>query len=185
MKKLKPSFSSKPSQAEINNFCARVSLGEIAAVIKFLDKYGADFIDAKDVMSRTALIWAARDGHKDIVGLLLEKGANINHQDKYGITPLILAAWMGQEESVAFLLEKGALIDLKDLEGMTALMYARDRRLPEIAELLEQWPEMQRQQKEQHLAAELDEITKTVMGGLTKALPYKPPFKFPPPGGKP
>ena len=41
---------------------------------------------------RTAIHCAAENGVNEIVQILLENGANLNCQDKYGCTPLVLAA---------------------------------------------------------------------------------------------
>lgn len=43
----------------------------------------------------TALTLACSGGHKELVGLLIAKGANIEHRDKKGFTPLMLAATAG------------------------------------------------------------------------------------------
>ncbi len=39
----------------------------------------------------TPLHWAASRGHKEIVELLIAKGANVNAKNKYGTTPLDMA----------------------------------------------------------------------------------------------
>lgn len=36
-------------------------------------------MNAKDIISYTPLTWAARHGHKDIVRLLIEKGADVDY----------------------------------------------------------------------------------------------------------
>lgn len=41
-------------------------------------------VDAKDSTGRTALQWAAERGHKQMVQLLLERGANIDAEGRYG-----------------------------------------------------------------------------------------------------
>ena len=41
----------------------------------------------------TPLHWASLRGHKEVVVLLVEKGANVNAQDKHGDTPLYWAEW--------------------------------------------------------------------------------------------
>ncbi|KAI9674017.1 MAG: hypothetical protein M1829_003860 [Trizodia sp. TS-e1964] len=77
-----------------------------------------------DVTGKTALIWAAWNGHEAVVQLLLEKGANVEAKDNDGWTALIRAAWEGHEAVVQLLLEKGANAETKDNYERTALIYA-------------------------------------------------------------
>ena len=41
-------------------------------------------------VGRTALIWASGNGHREVVQLLLEHGADLQHQDNVSHTPLPL-----------------------------------------------------------------------------------------------
>ena len=59
----------------------------------------------------TALAIASRKGHKEIVELLLKKGAEPNIRDKYGTTPLHYAALYGRMAIVETLLHSGADVD--------------------------------------------------------------------------
>lgn len=81
--------------------------------IAALDKYGD-----------TALHYAARAGHEDIVVLLLKKGANIDAQNYNSDAPLHFASSNGHECAVRVLLEEGANICLKNAQGLTALHLA-------------------------------------------------------------
>lgn len=54
----------------------------------------------------------------------LERGADVNFQDKEGNTALIRAAYDGRTERVKILLKNGAAIDIQDNFGNTALMSA-------------------------------------------------------------
>ena len=55
---------------------------------------------------------AAEKGHKDIVKLLLDHGANIDVKDNDGETPIYRAAVKGHTETVKLLLDHGALSGL-------------------------------------------------------------------------
>ncbi|GFG17785.1 hypothetical protein IFM61392_10218 [Aspergillus lentulus] len=72
-----------------------------------------DWIDA-------ALEEAASHGHRSVVQLLHEKGANINVYSKDG-TPLVMAAAAGRGDVGEYLLENGADVHTNDKYGYTAL----------------------------------------------------------------
>uniref|UniRef100_A0A2M4DQL5 Putative rtk signaling protein mask/unc-44 n=1 Tax=Anopheles darlingi TaxID=43151 RepID=A0A2M4DQL5_ANODA len=59
----------------------------------------------------TALTLACAGGHEELVELLINRGANIEHKDKKGFTPLILAATAGHEKVVDTLLRNGAELE--------------------------------------------------------------------------
>ena len=67
----------------------------------------------------TPLHWAARQGHNDLVRLLLEKGADPNAVSKSGETPLHLTSSQGKIETAEILISKGADLNIKDLQGLT------------------------------------------------------------------
>ena len=73
----------------------------------------------------TALTLAAAGGHDELVELLINHGANIEHKDKKGCTPLILAASAGHAITVAILLDHNADIEAQsDRTKDTALSLA-------------------------------------------------------------
>jgi ankyrin repeat protein len=90
---------------------------EDKAVIRTLLKMGAD-VEAEN-KGRTALDWAAENGHEAVVGLLLEKGL-----DDDGRVALYWAAENGHEEAVGLLLKNGVDVNAKDEYGSTALHWA-------------------------------------------------------------
>jgi len=65
-------------------------------------------VNAHDCMGMTALTWASRSGHEEIVKMLLEReDVNPNQADtEYGGTPLSWAAMRGHEEVAKMLLER-------------------------------------------------------------------------------
>ena len=72
----------------------------------------------------TELILAASKGDVGKVNDLLEAGANVDAQNKYGMTALMYASEGNHAEIVDALLEADADIDAKNGEGSTALMIA-------------------------------------------------------------
>lgn len=70
----------------------------------------------------TPLIYAAREGHQDIVQLLLELGADPDAATQAGrATALHRAAFMGHQAIVQLLLAGGATPGMRDADGQTAL----------------------------------------------------------------
>ena len=74
--------------------------------------YEAYFPATPDEVSLDEMLsLACRQGKQDIVELLLESGANVNHRNKAGNTPLLEACSQGHVEAVHMLLDRGAGID--------------------------------------------------------------------------
>ena len=65
-------------------------------------------VDSRDDRGRTALMLAILHGHGDVVGLLLERGADPNAADVNGTTPLQAATAQEEPAIVAALRRKGA-----------------------------------------------------------------------------
>lgn len=105
----------------------------------------------------TALTLSCAGGHEELVTLLLQRGANIEHRDKKGFTPLILAgivvysscivehmflilyciATAGHANIVARLLENGANIEAQSERTKdTALSLACSGGKQEVVEVL-------------------------------------------------
>lgn len=72
----------------------------------------------------TPLIYAAFNGHAEVVGYLLDHGAEIDARADNGFTALIAAARGGHEEAAALLLKRGANPNARDERGETAMDYA-------------------------------------------------------------
>ena len=83
-----------------------------------------------------ALTDGAYDGDAAKVRNMLEKGANVNHRDKFGGTALMNASLNGHGTIVKLLLEKGAKLDLQSSDGWTALMMASKRGHEAIVKML-------------------------------------------------
>jgi ankyrin repeat protein len=84
-------------------------------------------VDAKENIRRTALgtalgtalVLAARNGHRAVAKLQLQRGVKQDSKDKYGQTPLSLAVKDGSEAMVKRLIEQGAESDSRDGRDQT------------------------------------------------------------------
>lgn len=65
-------------------------------------------VNVRDENDSTPLIEAARNGHDDVVGVLLIARADVNAKDKFGKTALMYASEGGHSESVELLKQAGA-----------------------------------------------------------------------------
>jgi cytohesin len=88
--------------------------------VKALLGRGID-INAKDTLNRTALHYAAEEGHKKIVELLLAHGADLNASTSYDRTAAELAMSRGHTEIVKLLVSKGA-----DISPLHLAIYLKD-----------------------------------------------------------
>ncbi|RYP64313.1 hypothetical protein DL771_008815 [Monosporascus sp. 5C6A] len=118
------------------------------AVVELLLTKGKVDADAKDSHGRTPLSYAAANGyevfrskhtyelepfsrayklHKAVIQQLLEKGANLESQDRSGRTPLSWAAEEGCKDVLGILFENGAELESRDNSGRTPLSWAAGR----------------------------------------------------------
>ncbi|XP_070200273.1 palmitoyltransferase ZDHHC17-like isoform X2 [Littorina saxatilis] len=85
-----------------------------------IDRVGGD-------LNSTPLHWATRQGHLNMVVLLMTYGADPSVRDGEGYSCIHLAAQFGHTAIVAYLIAKGQDVDLPDRTGMTALMWSSYR----------------------------------------------------------
>ncbi len=79
---------------------------------------------------------ASARGQTDVIGTMLDNGADVNAPNKHGKTPLMLAAGNGRVDTVKLLLSRNAIISARDIDGMTALMMASSSGEAAVAEVL-------------------------------------------------
>lgn len=85
-------------------------------------------INAVNDRGYTALSYASSNSDPQLVKLLLDKGANVNHQDSTGATPLIRSVRFRRDKESAeiaqLLIANGASVNTLDDQGGAALFYA-------------------------------------------------------------
>ena len=112
------------------------SKGDAARVESLLAR-GAD-VESKDPGGQTPLVHAARGRHRDVLQLLLSRGANPNVYERpdepRGPTPLWWAATDGDLVGVQALIDHGANVDAAHGGGYTPLMGAV--RFPDVVRAL-------------------------------------------------
>jgi ankyrin repeat protein len=118
--------------------------GKPDQVTKLLD--AGEPVDALQ-NGQTALCYAALNNKLDIIGLLIARGANVNHATEVdGTTPLMYAAKSGSLDAVKTLLAQGAKIETTDKIGANVLHYAVMGGKKDIAEeLIKRKPELLKQ----------------------------------------
>jgi ankyrin repeat protein len=85
------------------------------------------------------LIHAVNSGKREIVEMLLEKGARVDAKleyDDFHATPLIIAAQRDYQDLAKLLIDRGAGVDTDVWEGNTALHYAIGGDNPEVVKFL-------------------------------------------------
>ncbi|XP_011407359.2 PREDICTED: transient receptor potential cation channel subfamily A member 1 homolog, partial [Amphimedon queenslandica] len=99
-----------------------------------------EYINRTDNLKRTPLGIACYKGHKEIVKLLLEHGADFNVTDNDGNTPLTLcisACIEGHTEIVELLLKHGANVNVTNNNGNTPLTLCISACIKEDKEIVE------------------------------------------------
>ncbi|CAF1443666.1 unnamed protein product [Didymodactylos carnosus] len=87
-----------------------------------LEIEGTIQLDNQTFEGVTALWCATSAGHIDIVKILVEHGADVNHRTKNGSTPLRTACYDGHFAIVKYLVEHGADVHTTNVHGHTCLM---------------------------------------------------------------
>jgi ankyrin repeat protein len=108
-------------------------------MVKLLVGRGANVCATSSDSGMTALLFAAEEGHEEVVAYLLANGADAMRLDEFGNTPLLNASDRGHLGVVLLLLEHmgGQGLEARDDCGSTALQLAVYRGREEVtAELL-------------------------------------------------
>ena len=111
--------------------------GNIGAVKQHI-AIGNDINTKSNTKSQyTPLLLALMKGHKQITGLLIANGANMNaKKEQRGMHTLLIATLLGHTEVVELLISNGADVNAKDRLGRTPLDTVIRNNRSEIADLL-------------------------------------------------
>jgi ankyrin repeat protein len=122
---------------QITAFMLAAYLGHTEIVKWFLESRKTDVI-AQNENGWTALMYAAKRGHREIVALLLNEIKDVDTKNNLGGTALMFAAGAGHTDIVKLLLEHGADVNAaeKFLSFNTALRFAFLNHHMDIVKLL-------------------------------------------------
>jgi hypothetical protein len=102
---------------------------------------GASANNVTSPYNGTALIAAAHLGHAEVVRVLIEAGAPLDHVNNLGWTALMESIVLGDGgrrhlETLRALVAAGANVNIADRSGVTPLAHARGRGYKEMARIL-------------------------------------------------
>lgn len=93
--------------------------------VKNLKDVDINAINTRNPREETALITAvSRAVRPEIVKILLQRGADVNAQDRLGMTALMMASRYGLSEIIKILLDNKADVNIRDKQRKTALIHA-------------------------------------------------------------
>jgi len=102
-------FSVKPFEKEgSRELLAAVKAGDLSKVKLILDKENRYLVYDFDNIHQTALHWAVKKGHSEIVEALIQRGADVNARDIAHRTPLYIALKYNQMQVLKILLANQA-----------------------------------------------------------------------------
>mmetsp|Transcript_19499 Transcript_19499/g.32463 ORF Transcript_19499/g.32463 Transcript_19499/m.32463 type:complete len:1284 (-) Transcript_19499:297-4148(-) len=104
--------------------CARTGNSDLVKILLDAQSAGGLDVNACDVHKRTALMYAVKSGHEEVLRLLLKAGADTDKQDEAGNTALHFAAAYEETLCAAALLDSYANANIKNEQGWTPLTHA-------------------------------------------------------------
>ncbi|AVL94244.1 putative ankyrin repeat protein [Megavirus vitis] len=129
----------EPSMTSLMTACKESKNDSKFPLIRLLVELKAG-INATNIYKLSALHFAVQNENFEIVTYLLDHGANINHQDKYGMTSLMTLCEMSINDSkydmVKLLLDRGACISIYNKHGSTIFDLIKGKKNNKIESLL-------------------------------------------------
>ncbi|XP_071099298.1 ankyrin homolog [Haliotis cracherodii] len=128
-----PSPCKPGADSELSDAC---HTGDLSAVRRILSEGRADINCWKNLGS-TPVMRAAAAGHRDVVELLVSKGADLSVMNRAGCNILHVACWRGQVEVVKYVLSQGMVkINCRGWKKMTPVMMTAHTGRREVMKLL-------------------------------------------------
>ena len=107
------------------NFIKAVKDRDVNKAIELADKPGTTVVNTRDNdTGETGIHIVTRRGDLGWLGLLFQKGANLNLKDREGNTPLMLATISRWSEGVATLIRLKAQVNIQNRLGETPILKA-------------------------------------------------------------
>mmetsp|Transcript_1063 Transcript_1063/g.3304 ORF Transcript_1063/g.3304 Transcript_1063/m.3304 type:complete len:250 (-) Transcript_1063:570-1319(-) len=125
----------------LHSACGCGSEGIVKLILEVLPKQMDDVAARKFVRKKTdtgivSLHYAAGRGSVSLIRMLVEAGANVNANDKFGNTPLFRAVGKNKDEAVAVLLELGADAEKQNAAGDNVMHMACENGNDRIVRML-------------------------------------------------
>lgn len=114
-------------------------LSELERYIKQCDDIKAHINEPDKDLGLTALHYACKHGHLNVIRMLIKYGADENARSSDGRTPLHFAASYGTKELVQEILASGADYYAKDIQGRIALDFAIINKNTPVVDMLQNW----------------------------------------------
>jgi hypothetical protein len=112
-----------------------IAKGDYANALKMIDQ-GTD-IEAKDPgAGASPLHYAVMKGALPMIGMLVQRGADVNSRTRSGTAPLHTAVLYNHYEAAEYLIAKGADVNLKSTSGVTPLELALTAKYKHLEKLL-------------------------------------------------
>eukprot|EP00931_Biecheleriopsis_adriatica_P077421 TRINITY_DN5099_c0_g1_i1.p1 TRINITY_DN5099_c0_g1~~TRINITY_DN5099_c0_g1_i1.p1 ORF type:complete len:1103 (+),score=207.46 TRINITY_DN5099_c0_g1_i1:37-3309(+) len=109
--------------------------GDISTLLSLLESFDVS-VHEKNDLGETALLVAAKHGKKDVIQILLTRGADIEARDKEGHTALLVASMSIICDTVQLLLDRSADIEASDNCAKTSLCWAASKGNRDVVQLL-------------------------------------------------
>lgn len=105
-------------------------------MVKILLKIDQEFYGSTPYLKESAIIWAATNGHTDIIQTLVSSKASVFYNDLWDNTPLMVAARNGHEQTVKYLIEQKVNVNAFDCWKTSALSIATEANNFSMVQLL-------------------------------------------------